>query len=178
MIELALLLSLLGLLGILYVQGYLDRLLDDALTAWFFGIILAIVLVVEAFAFFGRDVDVGFWAWLTTGLGMLGTVLGFSLALAGIDVEALQNPTSLVAEIGGFLKMVSFAVDTTLIGLSAALVMAAMDKVRALLHGPASRTALSPSRETPTDRPAVTEVNPSVASARKRADILSPEQER
>jgi hypothetical protein len=30
--------------------------------------------------------------------------------------------------------MVAFAVDTTLIGLSAALVMAAMDKVRDILH--------------------------------------------
>ncbi len=137
-IELSLLLSLLGLLGVLYVQGYLDRILDDVLTAWFFGIILAIVLIVEAFAFAGREVDVNFWAWLTTGLGMLGTVLGFSLALAGIDVEALQNPTSLVGEIGGFLKMVAFAVDTTLIGLSAALVMAAMDKVREILYRPPS----------------------------------------
>ena len=134
MIELALLATLAGLLFALYANGYLDRILSDVLTTWFFFIILSIVAVVEAFAFSGREVDVSFWAWLTTGLGMLGTVLGFSMALAGIDIEALQNPAALTAVIGGFLKMVAFAVDTTLIGLSAALVMAAMDKVRDILH--------------------------------------------
>ena len=134
MVELALLATLAGLLFALYANGYLDRIFSDVLTTWFFFIILSIVVVVEAFAFSGREVDVSFWGWLTTGLGMLGTVLGFSMALAGIDIEALQNPTALTAEIGGFLKMVAFAVDTTLIGLAAALVMAAMDKVREILH--------------------------------------------
>ncbi|HGG61242.1 MAG TPA: hypothetical protein ENK26_15235 [Gammaproteobacteria bacterium] len=71
---------------------------------------------------------------MTTGLGMLGTVLGFSLALAGIEIEALQDPASLSAEIGRFLKTVSFAIDTTLIGLSAAMVMETMNKVREMLR--------------------------------------------
>ena len=62
--------------------------------------------------------------------GMLGTVLGFSLALGGIDVKALHDPATLSAEIGQFLKTVSFAIDTTLIGLSAAMVMEAMNKIR------------------------------------------------
>ncbi len=136
MVELAILLALAGLLYAIYSLGYLDRILGGALTAWFFWIILTIVILVELAAFSGRDIDVHFWSWLTTGLGMLGTVLGFSLALSGIDVESLQDPAVLSAEIGEFLGQVSFAIDTTLIGLSAAMVMESLDKVREILHGP------------------------------------------
>ena len=137
LVELAILLTLAGMLWTLYVLGYLDRILDNVLTAWFFGIIVVIVMFVEALAFTGRDVDVHFWSWLSTGLGMLGTVLGFSLALAGIDVEALQDPAALSAEIGEFLKQVAFAIDTTLVGLSAAMIMEALAKVREILRPPA-----------------------------------------
>ena len=139
--EMAILLSLAVLLFILYAQGYLDRILGNTITAWFFGLIAVIVVFVEALAFIGRNVDVHFWSWLTTGLGMLGTVLGFSLALAGIDVEALQDPAVLSAEIGDFLGQVSFAIDTTLVGLSAAMIMEAMSKVREMLHGAPARAA-------------------------------------
>ncbi|WP_456404355.1 hypothetical protein [Thiolapillus sp.] len=139
-IELAILFSLAALIFALYTRGYLDRILDNTLTLWFFSLILTIVLLVEAFAFVGRDVDAHFWSWLTTGLGMLGTVLGFSMALAGIDVEALHEPAALSAEIGRFLKTVSFAIDTTMIGLSAAMVMEAMNKVREILYGPIRST--------------------------------------
>ena len=135
LIELAILFSLMALVFTLYTQGYLDRILGNPLTLWFFGLILTIVLLVEAVAFTGRDVDAHFWSWLTTGLGMLGTVLGFSLALAGIEVDALHDPAALSAEIGQFLKTVSFAIDTTMIGLSAAMVMEAMNKVRQILYG-------------------------------------------
>ncbi|MEW8692679.1 MAG: hypothetical protein AB2535_16660, partial [Candidatus Thiodiazotropha endolucinida] len=83
--ELAILLTFGALIFTLYSLGYLDRILGNTLTLWFFGIILSIVLLVEAFAFSGRKTDAHFWSWLTTGLGMLGTVLGFSIALAGID---------------------------------------------------------------------------------------------
>lgn len=134
LVELAVLLSLAGLIYALWVLGYLDRILDNPLTVWFFAIILVITVLVQALAFSGRDVDVHFWSWLTTGFGMLGTVLGFSLALAGIDVESLQNPAVLSAEIGEFLKTVSFAIDTTLTGLSAAMVMEAMNKLRSILR--------------------------------------------
>lgn len=136
LLELGVLLSLVGLLYALYTLGYLDRILDNPLTVWFFAIIVVITVLVEALAFSGRDVDVHFWSWLTTGFGMLGTVLGFSLALAGINVESLQNPAALSAEIGEFLKTVSFAIDTTLTGLSAAMIMEAMNKLRAILHQP------------------------------------------
>ncbi len=134
LVELAILLSLAAMLWTLHALGYLDRILGNVLTAWFFGIIVTVVVFVEALAFAGRDVDVHFWSWLTTGLGMLGTVLGFSLALAGIDVDALQDPAALSAEIGAFLKQVAFAVDTTLIGLSAAMIMEALAKVREILR--------------------------------------------
>jgi membrane-associated HD superfamily phosphohydrolase len=133
LIELAILLSLGALLFALYANGYLDRILGNTLSLWFFGLILAIILVVEAFAFTVRVVDIHFWSWLTTGLGMLGTVLGFSIALAGIDVKALHDPATLSAEIGQFLQTVSFAIDTTLIGLSAAMVMETMNKIREIL---------------------------------------------
>ncbi|MEW8692958.1 MAG: hypothetical protein AB2535_18120, partial [Candidatus Thiodiazotropha endolucinida] len=83
--ELAILLTFGALIFTLYSLGYLDRILGNTLTLWFFGIILSIVLLVEAFAYSGRKTDAHFWSWLTTGLGMLGTVLGFSIALAGID---------------------------------------------------------------------------------------------
>lgn len=134
-IELALLMSVSALLGTLYSLGYLDRILGQDLTFWFFCIILAIVILVEGFALTGFDADDHFWSWLTTGLGMLGTVLGFSIALAGIEVDALSDPATLSAEIGSFLKTVSFAIDTTMIGLSAAMVMEAMNKVREMLYG-------------------------------------------
>ncbi|MEL0583588.1 MAG: hypothetical protein AAES65_01740 [Candidatus Thiodiazotropha sp. (ex. Lucinoma kazani)] len=133
--ELATLLSLGALIFTLYSLGYLDRILGNTLTLWFFGIILTIVLLVEVFAFSGRMTDVHFWSWLTTGLGMLGTVLGFSIALAGIDVSDLQDASTLSAEIGQFLKSVAFAVDTTMIGLSAAMIMEAMNKIRDMLYG-------------------------------------------
>ncbi|MET0048154.1 MAG: hypothetical protein ABW066_10240 [Sedimenticola sp.] len=144
LIELAILFSLGALLFTLYTQGYLDRILGNTLSLWFFGLIVTIVLLVETFAFTIRVVDVHFWSWLTTGLGMLGTVLGFSLALGGIDVKALHDPATLSAEIGQFLKTVSFAIDTTLIGLSAALVMEAMNKIREMFSGQSKpeRTAL------------------------------------
>lgn len=134
LIELAILLSLAAMLYALYVLNYLDRILDNPLTVWFFAIIVIITSLVEVLAFTGRDVDVHFWSWLTTGFGMLGTVLGFSMALGGIDAEALQNPAALSAEIGKFLKTVSFAIDTTLTGLSAAMIMEAMDKLRTILR--------------------------------------------
>ena len=144
LIELALLLSFAALTVTLYVLGYLDRILGNPLTLWFFGIILTIVVLVEGFAFAGFDADDHFWSWLTTGLGMLGTVLGFSMALAGIEVEALHDPASLTAEIGRFLKTVSFAIDTTMIGLSAAMLMEAMNKMREILYGkPDSREETS-----------------------------------
>ena len=130
LIELAILFSLAVLLLTLYSQGYLDRILGNTLSLWFFWLILVIVLLVEVFAFILRVIDIHFWSWLVTGLGMLGTVLGFSLALGGIDVKALHDPATLSAEIGQFLKTVSFAIDTTLIGLSAAMVMEAMNKIR------------------------------------------------
>lgn len=133
--ELAILFSLAALIYTLYVLGYLDRILGNTLTLWFFGIILTIVILVETFAFTGRETDVHFWSWLTTGLGMLGTVLGFSMALAGIDVSALQDPSTLSTEIGEFLKSVSFAIDTTMVGLSAAMIMEAMSKIREILYG-------------------------------------------
>ncbi|MES9816201.1 MAG: hypothetical protein ACH255_15290 [Candidatus Thiodiazotropha sp.] len=135
--ELAILLSFGALIFTLYSLGYLDRILGNTLTLWFFGIILTIVLLVEAFAFSGRKTDAHFWSWLTTGLGMLGTVLGFSIALAGIDIRDLQDAATLSAEIGQFLKSVSFAIDTTMIGLSAAMIMEAMNKIRDMLYGPA-----------------------------------------
>ena len=135
LIEIVILLSFGALLLTLYLHGYLDRILDNTLTQWFFGIILTVVLLVEAFAFTERMADVHFWSWLTTGLGMLGTVLGFSMALAGIDAGALQDPATLSTEIGQFLKAVSFAIDTTMIGLSAAMTMEAMNKVREMLYG-------------------------------------------
>ena len=141
--ELAILLSLGALIFTLYSLGYLDRILGNTLTLWFFGIILTIVLLVESFAFSGRMTDAHFWSWLSTGLGMLGTVLGFSMALAGIDVTDLQDATTLSAEIGEFLKAVSFAIDTTMIGLSAAMIMEAMSKIRDMLYGPGrSETSL------------------------------------
>lgn len=136
LIELAILFSLVALLITLYTQGYLDRILGNPLTLWFFGLILTIVLLVESVALTRRDVDAHFWSWLTTGLGMLGTVLGFSMALAGIEVDALHDPAGLSTEIGQFLKTVSFAIDTTMIGLSAAMVMEAMNKVRDILYSP------------------------------------------
>ncbi len=135
LIEFALLLSFVALMATLYILGYLDRILGNPLTLWFFGIIMAVVILVEGFALAGFDADDHFWSWLTTGLGMLGTVLGFSMALAGIEVEALHDPSTLSAEIGRFLKTVSFAIDTTMIGLSAAMVMEAMNKVREILYG-------------------------------------------
>ena len=135
LIELAILFSLGVLLFSLYAQGYLDRILGNVLSLWFFWLILTIVLLVEIFAFILRVIDVHFWSWLVTGLGMLGTVLGFSLALGGIDVKALHDPATLSAEIGQFLKTVSFAIDTTLIGLSAAMVMEAMNKIREMFSG-------------------------------------------
>ena len=135
LVELAFLFSLLALVLTLYTQGYLDRIIGNDLTLWFFGLILVIVVLVETVAFSGRDVDAHFWSWLTTGLGMLGTVLGFSMALAGIEVDALHDPATLSAEIGRFLKTVSFAIDTTMIGLSAAMMMEAMNKVRQILYG-------------------------------------------
>lgn len=135
LLEMALLISVAGLLYTLYALNYLDRILGDPLTLWFFGIILAVVVLVEGFAFAGFDADDHFWSWLATGLGMLGTVLGFSMALAGIEAEALQDPATLSTEIGDFLKTVSFAIDTTMIGLSAAMLMEAMNKVRAMLYG-------------------------------------------
>lgn len=135
LIELAILLSFAALVFVLFAQGYLDRILGNPLTAWFFGIILSIVLVVESFAFARRRADARFWAWLCTGLGMLGTVLGFSIALAGIDVDALQAPSTLSVEIGDFLQSVAFAIDTTMIGLSAAMLMEAMNKIREMLYG-------------------------------------------
>ena len=134
LVELAILFSLGALIYTLYAQSYLDRILGNKLSLWFFIIILVIVILVEAFAFAGRKTDSHFWSWLTTGLGMLGTVLGFSMALAGIDVDNLQDPSSLSAEIGQFLKTVSFAIDTTMIGLSAAMIMEAMNKFRELLY--------------------------------------------
>ena len=137
LIELAILFSLGMLLFTLYSQGYLDRILGNPLSLWFFWLILVIVLLVEVFAFILRVIDVHFWSWLVTGLGMLGTVLGFSLALGGIDVKALHDPATLSAEIGQFLKTVSFAIDTTLIGLSAAMVMEAMAKIREMFSGQA-----------------------------------------
>ena len=96
MVELALLATLAGLLFALYANGYLDRIFSDVLTTWFFFIILSIVVVVEAFAFSGREVDVSFWGWLTTGLGMLGTVLGFSMALAGTSSPATAHTSQSV----------------------------------------------------------------------------------
>ena len=135
-IELSLLLMLAGLTYVLYALGYLDRILGSPLTFWFLAIIGAITLAIELLAFAGWRVDVHFWSWLVTGLGMLGTVLGFSLALAGIEVEALQDPAALSAEIGDFLAHVAFAIDTTLIGLSAAMVMEAMHKARDILYTP------------------------------------------
>ncbi|QYZ66222.1 MAG: hypothetical protein OI74_14920 [Gammaproteobacteria bacterium (ex Lamellibrachia satsuma)] len=150
LIELALLFSLVALLVTLYTQGYLDRILGNVLTLWFFCIILAILLLVESFAFAGRDADDHFWSWLTTGLGMLGTVLGFSMALAGLEVDALHDPTTLSAEIGRFLKTVSFAIDTTMIGLSAAMTMEAMNKVRKMLYG--QRTAGSDTHAVASER--------------------------
>ena len=136
LIELAFLLSLAALVATLYTQGYLDRIIGNTLTLWFFGLILTIVTLVETVAFSGRDVDAHFRSWLTTGLGMLGTVLGFSMALAGIEADALHDPAALSAEIGRFLQTVSFAIDTTMIGLSAAMVMEAMNKVRQILYTP------------------------------------------
>jgi membrane-associated HD superfamily phosphohydrolase len=146
LIELAILLSLGALLFALYTNGYLDRILGNTLSLWFFGLILAIILVVEAFAFTVRVVDIHFWSWLTTGLGMLGTVLGFSIALAGIDVKALHDPATLSAEIGQFLQTVSFAIDTTLIGLSAAMVMESMNKIREILS-PSNRLTTQAAEE-------------------------------
>ena len=49
LIELAILFSLIGLVYTLYAQGYLDRILGNPLSLWFFWLILVIVLVVEAF---------------------------------------------------------------------------------------------------------------------------------
>lgn len=147
LIELAILFSLAAMLYVLYTQGYLDRIIGNILTLWFFGIILTIVILVEAFAFTGRKADAHFWSWLTTGLGMLGTVLGFSMALAGIDVSALHDPASLSGEIGQFLKTVSFAIDTTMVGLSAAMIMEAMNKVREMLHGPVQAQSVAPEEE-------------------------------
>ena len=135
LIELALLMSVSALVATLYTLGYLDRILGNDLTFWFFSIILVLVILVEGFAFAGFDADDHFWSWLTTGLGMLGTVLGFSMALASIQVDALHDPATLSSEIGRFLKTVSFAIDTTMIGLSAAMVMEAMNKVREMLYG-------------------------------------------
>lgn len=135
LIELAVLLSFPALILSLYFQGYLDRILGNTLTHWFFIIILSIVVIVESFAFAGSKTDVHFWSWLSTGFGMLGTVLGFSLALAGIDTKSLHDPASLSTEIGQFLQTVSFAIDTTMIGLSAAMIMEGMSKIREMLYG-------------------------------------------
>ena len=53
-----------------------------------------------------------------------------------LDTNVLMHdPAALSAEIGRFLKTVSFAIDTTMIGLSAAMVMEAMNKVREILYG-------------------------------------------
>ncbi|MEN8226205.1 MAG: hypothetical protein ABFS05_12680 [Bacteroidota bacterium] len=134
LIELAILLSFIGLFLSLYMHGYLDKIIGNDLTVWFFAIIALIVVLVETLAFFSYDVDVHFWSWLTTGFGMLGTVLGFSLALAGIEVQSLQDPSVLSSEIGTFLKTVSFAIDTTLIGLAAAMILESTDKIREILY--------------------------------------------
>ena len=134
LIELAILFSFAALLFTLYSLNYLDRIIGNDLSRWFFALIVTVVVLVEAVSFAGIKTDVHFWSWFTTGLGMLGTVLGFSMALAGIDASALQDPSSLSMEIGQFLKTVAFAIDTTLIGLSAAMIMEGMNKIRETLY--------------------------------------------
>lgn len=66
--------------------------------------------------------------WLET-LGLIGTVIGFPIALSGIDISALTNAGSAQGSVTQFLTGISVACYTTLVGAVCSLWL---DKLRAV----------------------------------------------
>ena len=58
--------------------------------------------------------------WLV-GLGLIGTVVGFSVALGGINEEALNSPTGVQGAIGELMAGMRIALNTTIAGAVFAL---------------------------------------------------------
>jgi hypothetical protein len=74
-----------------------------------------------------RDKDVAKTEWLTSisewlvGLGLLGTVIGFSIALSGIDEGSVANATGAQGAVASLMSGMRVALNTTLLGAALAI---------------------------------------------------------
>lgn len=74
-----------------------------------------------------RDKDVAKVEWLGSlsewlvGLGLLGTVIGFSVSLSGIDQGAVANATGAQSAVAALMEGMRIALNTTLLGAALAL---------------------------------------------------------
>lgn len=69
-----------------------------------------------------RDKDIGKCAWLSdaptwmVSLGLLGTVVGFLMALSSIDQDALATASGSQASVASFMGGMAVAINTTIVG--------------------------------------------------------------
>jgi hypothetical protein len=74
-----------------------------------------------------RDKDVAKTEWLTSisewlvALGLLGTVIGFSIALSGIDQGSVANATGAQGAVASLMNGMRVALNTTLLGAALAI---------------------------------------------------------
>lgn len=74
-----------------------------------------------------RDKDVAKTEWLTSvsewlvALGLLGTVIGFSMALSGIDQASVANATGAQGAVASLMNGMRVALNTTLLGAALAI---------------------------------------------------------
>lgn len=74
-----------------------------------------------------RDKDIAKTEWLTSvsewlvALGLLGTVIGFSIALSGIDEGSVANATGAQGAVASLMQGMRVALNTTLLGAALAI---------------------------------------------------------
>ena len=111
------LLNLGGLIALsyTYLLGWLDLIWYGDATHLSV-VIFILFLVGVVFAIFGKVRRSSFIMNQMTTLGLIGTIIGFTIAFAGIDVGSLGDVTQLPSVVGNLLRGVGVAMYTTLTG--------------------------------------------------------------
>jgi hypothetical protein len=115
--------ALAGLLTVLAVEGYAAPVFDDA-TYMTHGIAaIGAVSIALSLWWYARPSDpardvhwLGYLARTLVGLGLLGTVVGFVIAMRGVSAEAAADVSAIAPMVSALLSGMGVALNTTLVG--------------------------------------------------------------
>ena len=109
-----------AMIGAAWHHGFLGPIYDSDQTylTWVIsaGLVLGLMMVA-----LGRDRDAKFISWSLVTLGLIGTVVGFVIALRGVSPDAAGTVEAIGPMVGGLVSGMGVALHPTLLGAGCGL---------------------------------------------------------